>query len=848
MSDLQRIESALAFVPADDRDTWLRMGMAVKSELGEDGFSTWDSWSQGVDSYKASDACNVWKSIRPDGGVTIGTLFHEAKATGWQDDNTYQRPSPEEIADRQRKAAERQAREQEAIQKDREQAAAWAKAIWEKATEARPDHPYLDRKRVSPTETLREIGADVAASILGYAPKAKDELLTGRLLVIPVKQGNGLANVELIDGQGRKAALKGRGTKAGGIWATDSLQSDLGQGQTMLVGEGVATVLSAKAATGYLGIAALSSSNLVKAAEAVRKHCPRAQIIILADLVKTSGDPDPNAMSAAKAIGAMLAVPDFGPSREPGQTDFNDLAITLGEDAVQRAIAGAAKTDGATKSEYTNAATTAPEPLRAPLPPGEAYPVDALGDVLGDAARALHEVVKAPMALCCQSVLAAASLAAQAHFDVQLPWGQRKPLSLFLLTVGESGERKSAVDDVVLGAAKAQEKEAMAAYQEDMERHEADMAAWSKAAEAARTAATQGKKGTATAEQIRDAVAAVGDKPVAPIAPLRFVTEPTVEGIYKLLAISQPSVALFSDEGGLLIGGHALNGDNFLKTITRWSKMWDGAPFDRVRAGDGVGILYGRRMALHQLAQGDVMVKLLSDRLANGQGLLARCLVAWPESIIGTRQTKAFEWAGDRREVKRMFAVLSGLLESAPRTSEKNPQELDPLALPLSDEAVHLALQASNQFETLMATGNDLSELRDRTAKALENACRIAGVLAAIEGGMGTSEITTDHLARALTLVQWYLAEALRIRGAAAVPQSVQDAEALSNWLQERGMRQFRTRDVLNAGPAQLRNKARLMAAIDQLVEAGYITACPAGTEIDGVKARKAWEVHHHVV
>lgn len=41
----------------------------------------------------------------------------------------------------------------------------------------------------------------------------------------------------------------------------------------------------------------------------------------------------------------------------------------------------------------------------------------------------------------------------------------------------------------------------MAAYQEDMERHEADMAAWSKATEAARTAATQ-QEGTATAEQM----------------------------------------------------------------------------------------------------------------------------------------------------------------------------------------------------------------------------------------------------------------------------------------------------------------------------------------------------------
>ena len=421
-------------------------------------------------------------------------------------------------------------------------------------------------------------------------------------------------------------------------------------------------------------------------------------------------------------------------------------------------------------------------------------------------------------------------------------------LSLFLLTVGESGERKSTVDNVVLGAAKAQERTAMSAYREEMERYEADMAAWNKATDAARNAATNGKKGTATAEQVRDAVVKVGEKPAPPIAPLRFVTDPTVEGLYKLLAVSQPSVALFSDEGGLLIGGHALNGDNFLKTITRWSKLWDGAPFDRVRAGDGAGILYGRRMALHQLAQGDVMVKLLSDRLANGQGLLARCLVAWPESTIGTRHATAYEWAGDRPELKRLFAVLAGLLNAELRTSENDTQELDPIELPLSPDAAAMALQAGNQFEELMAHGNDLSELRDRAAKAVENACRIAGVMAAIEGGMGTSEITADYLARGLVLVQWYLAEALRIRGASAVPQAAQDAEALSKWLQGRGVSLFATTGVLKSGPAQLRNKARLTAAIDQLTGAGYIAELPAGTEVDGVKARRAWEVHHYVV
>ena len=83
-------------------------------------------------------------------------------------------------------------------------------------------------------------------------------------------------------------------------------------------------------------------------------------------------------------------------------------------------------------------------------------------------------------------------------------------------------------------------------------------------------------------------------KPKPPIKPMRFVTDPTIEGLYKLLEIGLPSMGLFTDEGGLLIGGHALNSDNLLKTLSRYCKIWDGKPFDRVRGGDGIGILYGR--------------------------------------------------------------------------------------------------------------------------------------------------------------------------------------------------------------------------------------------------------------
>jgi hypothetical protein len=51
-----------------------------------------------------------------------------------------------------------------------------------------------------------------------------------------------------------------------------------------------------------------------------------------------------------------------------------------------------------------------PRPLMRELPPADPYPVDALGNMLTEAARAVHDRVQAPLATCSQSVLAVATL------------------------------------------------------------------------------------------------------------------------------------------------------------------------------------------------------------------------------------------------------------------------------------------------------------------------------------------------------------------------------------------------------------------------------------------------------
>lgn len=396
MTDLDRIREALQFVSVGGHDERVRVAFMLKSELGEAGRDLWDEWrgERGDD-----EAISVWKSASETGPLKIGTLFHEAKANGWRDDGGYQKPTPEAIAERRRIAAERAAQEEAEIARERADTAAKAAAILKASTEAKVDNPYLARKRVSPVATLREIDAGAAAAILGYAPKSGGEPLAGRVLVVPVKQGDRLSTLELIDGDKRKAALAGRGTKAGGYWATERLPEGDGTGLTLQIGEGVATVLSASAATGHPGIAALSSGNLPAVARAMRERYPAAALVILADLVKATGAPDPHAIEAAQSVGGRLAIPDFGSDRAPDATDFNDMAVLIDLEAAKRAILNASAPAGGEHQPDRENATAAilagqvwPEPMPLPkLPPVPDFPLDLLPDDLvawiGDASE-----------------------------------------------------------------------------------------------------------------------------------------------------------------------------------------------------------------------------------------------------------------------------------------------------------------------------------------------------------------------------------------------------------------------------------------------------------------------------
>jgi len=88
MRQVAAIQRALSFLDSDPRDTWIRVGMALKSTgAKEQAFDLWAEWSQTSPKYREKDQLYQWNSIREfrmDGSeITLGTLFHYASEAGY---------------------------------------------------------------------------------------------------------------------------------------------------------------------------------------------------------------------------------------------------------------------------------------------------------------------------------------------------------------------------------------------------------------------------------------------------------------------------------------------------------------------------------------------------------------------------------------------------------------------------------------------------------------------------------------------------------------------------------------------------------------------------------------------
>ena len=79
---LDELRDALSYLDADDRDRWIKFGMALRP-LGAEGWKLWDDWSKKSDKYSGQDANKTWTSFKPVGTVNFESIFYAAGQAGW---------------------------------------------------------------------------------------------------------------------------------------------------------------------------------------------------------------------------------------------------------------------------------------------------------------------------------------------------------------------------------------------------------------------------------------------------------------------------------------------------------------------------------------------------------------------------------------------------------------------------------------------------------------------------------------------------------------------------------------------------------------------------------------------
>lgn len=332
--------AALAVIPSDDRDVWWRMGMALKSEFGEDGLPLFEEWSERSSSFDAKAVKSTWKSIKPGGRVTIGTLIGEAKNHGFNPKD-FAPATPVTAAEKARLREEREARDRMAeVERLRTQEAAALEAenLWHAAAIGGTS-AYLKRK-------------GVAAHGIRY----RDD---GTVLV-PLRDADGkLWNVQKINAKGEKRFPRG-----GRVSGCFHLVGDIATSDWVLIAEGYATAVTLFEATGFAVVVSFNRVNMRNVAGVVRQLAPEARLMFCADDdSETEGRTGKNpgilsATAAAAAVGGYWCKPE---GLAAGATDFNDLARGAGIEELRAQLEAAFAAAGYANGKSGTLVSVAPK-------------------------------------------------------------------------------------------------------------------------------------------------------------------------------------------------------------------------------------------------------------------------------------------------------------------------------------------------------------------------------------------------------------------------------------------------------------------------------------------------------
>lgn len=719
-----------------------------------------------------------WCKLFDDGRGGCFGDWSTGLSDSWHESSS--KPLSQEEQERRRKQV-KMVQEEARAQRDKQYAEAKQKAnaTWDEASPANDDYPYLARKGIN----------------------AHGAKLSGNSLLIPIRINGEITSLQYINSEGEKRFLAGGAIKGGSF-----LIGMIKNAEALCIAEGFATAVSIHEATGLPVVVAFNAGNLESVAIAMKKRHPDLELIICADNDEVG---TAKANKACSAVDGRIAIA-IGEGN-----DFNDMA--------NKAILSTIKEAG-------SAIWPEPESITAVIEP-KPYPVKAFPPIVREAIEEVHGFTQAPIAMIGSCALSVLSLAIQGHVNIRRSEGLEGPVSLFVLTIAESGERKSTCDKLFLEAINTYEQEQADINQALTIRYNQEMEVWEAECKGMLDGIrNEAKKNGDNAASIRAKVKELNErlyakKPEEPIVPRLIWSDATPEALAYGLAKHYPSGGVISSEGGAVLGSHGMSKESAMRNLALQNVLWDGGSqtIDR-KTGDSY-TLESARLTVAIQAQ-EAAIKSFIDNtgdLARGTGFFARFLFSRPKSTQGTRYFK--DAPTGMPKMGAFNKRLSSILNTKLNTDIKG--RLTPKTLDFSTSAKEEWVGVFNAVEKKLCAGGELSDVRDVASKVADNIARVACLLQFFKDP-DCSQVEADILSSAAQLVEWYLLESQRFFNELCLTPEQANCVALDDWLINRSKARSDepiTKRLVqqSISPNRLRKKAALEAALNQLVNLNRI-------------------------
>ena len=333
-----------------------------------------------------------------------------------------------------------------------------------------------------------------------------------------------------------------------------------------------------------------------------------------------------------------------------------------------------------------------------------------------------------------------------------------------------------------------------------------------------------------TAQQIEQLDA---ERLAVPPAPRLFTTDCTEERVFQMLHERQGAFAVMSGEGrpvfDAILGkysGDGRTGDAvYLAGISG-----DTISRDRVGSGDGgpeERVIRRPCLNVCVMVQPDKYLEVAANPALRASGALARIWPAWLPSMVGQQHERPGEPGLHADRLGPYSALVVDVLRHPP-DQDRHGRPV-PHQARLSSEATEARVDLHNELQDRMRDGGDLADMRDITAKAVTQICKLALVLhvAANPGVLRQpdSEIEAATWTAAHCIGLWFLDEAVRVQRAAVEDPMLETARRTLAWLGRREETTVTTRTLSLYGPRPRPDAKTASAVLELLEELGWLRA-----------------------